>query len=119
MAEEDLKALVCFLRTVRSVHGSTPPKKITVPMFDRVFLPVWLTTFASKETPPAAAPVSGLPRGEYLVRAVGHCGECHTPRSALTIAVDKARLLAGNSEKTRPEGQAAPNITPDHATGSG
>jgi len=53
------------------------------------------------------------------VRAVGHCGECHTPRSALTMAVDGSRLLAGNSKRTGPEGQMAPNITPDRATGVG
>jgi hypothetical protein len=33
--------------------------------------------------------------------------------------VDNARFLAGNSKKTGPEGQAAPNITPDKATGLG
>lgn len=53
------------------------------------------------------------------MRAVGHCGECHTPRSALTMAVDGSRLLAGNSKRTGPEGQMAPNITPDRATGVG
>jgi mono/diheme cytochrome c family protein len=119
MAEEDLKALVAFLRSVPPVNRANTPKKITVPLFERVFLPAWLITFASKETPPPVAPVSGLPRGEYLVRAVGHCGECHTPRSAMTMAVDNARFLAGNSKKTGPEGQAAPNITPDKATGLG
>ena len=119
MAEEDLKALVAFLRTVPPAHRPNTPKKIIVPMFERVFLPVWLSTFASMETPPPVAPVSGLPRGEYLVRAVGHCGECHTPRSALTMAVDTARFLAGNPKKTGPEGQAAPNITPDKGTGIG
>src|SRR5258706_5938205 len=115
MAEEHLRAVVAFMRRVPPVHRPNTPKKITVPMFERVFLPVWLATFASRETPPPAAPVSGLPRGEYLVRAVGHCGECHTPRSALTMAVDSTRFLAGNSEKTGPEGQAAPDITPDNA----
>jgi mono/diheme cytochrome c family protein len=119
MAEEDLKALVAFLRTVPPVHRRNTPKKITVPMFERVLLPVWLSTFASREAPPPTAPVSGLPRGEYLVRAVGHCGECHTPRSALTMAVDNSRFLAGNSKRTGPEGQAAPNITPDKETGIG
>src|SRR4029077_16636704 len=119
MAGEGLKALVAVLRTVPPVHRANTPKKFTVPMFERVFLPVWLSTFASTETPPPAAPVSGLPRGEYLVRAVGHCGECHTPRSALTMAVDNARFLAGNPKKTGPEGQAAPNITPDKGTGIG
>jgi mono/diheme cytochrome c family protein len=118
MAEEDLKALVAFLRTVPPVHRANTPKRITVPLFESVFLPAWLMTFAAKEMPPPAAPVSGLPRGEYLVRSVGHCGECHTPRSAMTMAVDNARFLAGNSKKTGPEGQAAPNLTPDR-TGLG
>ena len=119
MAEEDLQVLVAFLRTVPPVHRANTPKKIVVPMFESFFLPVWLATFAGRETPPPAAPVAGLPRGEYLVRAVGHCGECHTPRSAMTMAVDSSRLLAGNSKRTGPEGQAAPNITPDPTTGIG
>src|SRR5216683_4993092 len=119
MAEEDLKALVAFLRTVPPVNRAVAPKKITVPMFESVFLPAWLMTFAAKETPPPAAPASGVARGEYLVRAVGHCGECHTPRSAMTMAVDNNRFLAGNPKKTGPEGQLAPNITPDKDTGIG
>jgi mono/diheme cytochrome c family protein len=119
MAEEDLRALVAFLRTVPPVNRSNTPKKIAIPMFESVFLPVWLSTFASVEKPPAAAPTSGPARAEYLVRAVGHCGECHTPRSALTMAVDNSRFLAGNGKKTGPEGHAAPNITPDAETGIG
>ena len=119
MANEDLKALVAFLRTVPPVNRTNTPKKITVPMFDSVFLPAWLMAFAAKETPPPAAPVSAVARGEYLVHAVAHCGECHTPRSAMTMAVDNSRFLAGNPKKTGPEGQATPNITPDKATGLG
>ena len=119
MANEDSKALVAFLRTVPPVNQTNTPKKITVPMFDSVFLPAWLMAFAAKETPPPAAPVSGVARGEYLVHAVAHCGECHTPRSAMTMAVDNSRFLAGNPKKTGPEGQATPNITPDKATGLG
>lgn len=119
MAEEDLRALVSFLRSVPPVSRPNTPKKIAVPMFESVFLPAWLMTFAATGTPPPAAPVSGVARGEYLVRAVGHCGECHTPRSALTMAVDNSRFLAGNPKKTGPEGQATPNITPDKTTGLG
>jgi len=33
MAEEDLRALVAYLRTVPPVNRPTPPKKITVPLF--------------------------------------------------------------------------------------
>ena len=75
MAEDDLQALVAFLRSVPPVNRPNTPKKITIPMFESVFLPAWLMTFASKETPPPAAPVSGVARGEYLVRAAGHCGD--------------------------------------------
>jgi mono/diheme cytochrome c family protein len=119
MAEADLKALVAFLRTVPPVDRPNTPKMISIPMFESVFLPAWLMAFAATETPPPAAPVSGIARGEYLVRALGHCGECHTPRSAMTMAVDNSRFLAGNPKKTGPEGQAAPNITPDKTTGVG
>jgi mono/diheme cytochrome c family protein len=119
MAADDLKALVAFLRSVPPVSRRNTPRKITVPMFESVFLPAWLMIFSAKETPPPTAPVSGVARGEYLVRAVGHCGECHTPRSAMTLAVDNSRFLAGNPKKTGREGQAAPNITPDKDTGIG
>ncbi len=119
MVADDLKALVAFLRSVPPVSRHNTPRKITVPMFESVFLPAWLMTFATKETPPPAAPVSGVARGEYLVRAVVHCGQCHTSRSALTMALDNSRFLAGNQKKTGPEGQAAPNITPDQDTGIG
>lgn len=114
MAAGDLKALVAFLRTVDPVNRPNTPKRITVPFFEAVFLPAWLAAFAPRETPPSTAPTSGVPRGEYLVRAVGHCGECHTPRT-VTYATDNSRFLAGNS--TGPEGAAVPNITPDRETG--
>jgi mono/diheme cytochrome c family protein len=116
MAEEDLRALVAYLRTVPPVHRATPPKKITVPLFETVFLPAWLAAFAPRETPPPSAPTSGVARGEYLVRAVAHCGECHTPRT-ITMATDNSRFLAGNPKGKGPEGAEVPNITPDKETG--
>ena len=116
MAEEDLKALVAFLRSTPAVKRATPTKKIIVPFFDTVFLPAWLAAFAPRETPPPTAPTSGVARGAYLVRAVSHCGECHTPRT-MTQAPDNTRFLAGTPKG--PEGAAMPNITPDRETGIG
>ena len=115
MAEEDLRVLVAYLRSVPPVNRANTPRRL-VPLFEGVFLPAWLATFAAREVPPASAPTSGLARGEYLVRAVSHCGECHTPRG-ITQAVDNARFLAGNP--THPEGAKMPNITPDRLTGIG
>ena len=114
MAAEDLRVLVVFLRTVSPVSRPTPPKKL-VPLFESIALPAWLAAFAPRENPPAAAPTTGVARGEYLVRAVAHCGECHSPRT-LTQATDNSRFLGGNAK--HPEG-AMPNITPDPDTGIG
>lgn len=114
MTEGDLRALVAFLRTVPPVNRPNTPKRIAVPLFESVFLPAWLAAFAPRETPPTASPAAGVARGEYLVRAVGHCGECHTPRT-LTYATDNSRFLAGNAKG--PENTSVPNITPDKATG--
>lgn len=118
MAEQDLKDVVVYLRSVPPVNRATPAKKISVPLFESVFLPAWLATFAAVETPPKSAATSGVARGEYLTRAVSHCGECHTPRT-MTMAVDNTRFLAGNPKGKGPEGSAVPNITPDRETGLG
>jgi mono/diheme cytochrome c family protein len=118
MAEQDLKDVVVYLRSEPPVNRATPAKKISVPLFESVFLPAWLATFAAVETPPKSAATSGVARGEYLTRAVSHCGECHTPRT-MTMAVDNTRFLAGNPKGKGPEGSAVPNITPDRETGLG
>jgi mono/diheme cytochrome c family protein len=114
MSAEDLRALVAYVRTLPPVSRKTPAKRITVPLFESVFLPAWLAAFAPRETPPPSAPTTGLARGEYLVKAVGHCGECHTPRT-VTMATDSSRFLGGNPKG--PENSSVPNITPDKATG--
>jgi mono/diheme cytochrome c family protein len=113
MAEEDLRAVVAYLRSLPAVSRPNQPKKL-VPLFESVFLPAWLAAFAPREKPPPGAPASGLARGEYLVRAVGHCGECHTPRG-ITQATDHSRFLGGTAKG--PDGDLVPNITPDKDTG--
>jgi mono/diheme cytochrome c family protein len=118
MAAEDLRSLVAYLRSVPPVRRPNTPNKITVPLFQSVLLPAWIATFMQSETPPATAPASGVARGEYLVRAVGHCGECHTPRT-MSQAMDTSRFLAGIPKDKGPEGAEVPNITPDMETGIG
>jgi mono/diheme cytochrome c family protein len=47
-------------------------------------------------------------RGRYLVEALGHCGECHSPRG-MTGAILADRRMAGGQIAG---GDRAPNITP-------
>jgi mono/diheme cytochrome c family protein len=55
-------------------------------------------------------------RGAYLAQALGHCGECHTPRGLLG-GMRSNRYLAGT--RNGPEGRMVPNITQDRKTGIG
>lgn len=55
-------------------------------------------------------------RGAYLVRHLGHCGECHTPRTRLG-GIDRERELAGNPAGI--DGDPVPNITPHAGDGIG
>lgn len=55
-------------------------------------------------------------RGAYLVEALAHCGECHTPRN-FAGALDRTMWMAGTEDG--PEGEVAANITPDFETGIG
>ena len=55
-------------------------------------------------------------RGAYLVTGPAHCGECHTSRRP-SGALKTHLPLAGSRDG--PEGNLAPNITPDEETGIG
>jgi len=74
----------------------------------------WLVTFWKwfYFTPGAFTSIPGLSdvanRGAYLVQALAHCGECHTPRNFLG-GPKSSRFLAGGKG---PDGKAVANLTP-------
>jgi mono/diheme cytochrome c family protein len=118
MAQEDLKALIAYMRTLKPVKKAPPDLKTWVPLMRSVGVPVFLNLFGRPSNSPAQAPKSGLERGRYLVSHVSICGDCHTPRNS--IGVQKRSLyLAGAGAKDGPLGEKVPNITPDKETGIG
>jgi len=74
----------------------------------------WCLLDASSSAP--ADESRAAARGRYLVDALGHCGECHSPRSRLGV-LDADRHLAGNNNG--PGGESVPNITPHRDDGIG
>ena len=62
----------------------------------------------------ATQAILGNGEGAYLVTALAHCGECHTPRN-LAGALDRDLWMAGTEDG--PDGDAVPNITPAFASG--
>ena len=117
MAQEDLKALVAYLRSLKPVKKATPELKTSTPFMRSVVTELWLKAFGIFYESPAQAPKSGIQRGKYLTNHVAICGDCHTPRSS--FGVPNLSLYMAGSPKDGPIGERVPNITPDKETGIG
>jgi mono/diheme cytochrome c family protein len=118
MAQQDLKALVAYMRTLKPVKKATPDLKTWVPLVRSAAVPMYLRVFGRSSSSPAEAPKSGVERGRYLVNHVSICGDCHTPRNSIG-APNRSLSLAGAVAKSGPLGEEVPNITPDKETGIG
>jgi mono/diheme cytochrome c family protein len=117
MAQEDLKALVAYLRSLKPVKKPTPELTTSTPFMRSVVTELWLKAFGIFYESPAQAPKSGIQRGKYLANHVAICGDCHTPRNS--FGVPNQSLYMAGSPKDGPIGELVPNITPDKETGIG
>lgn len=107
IADDDLKAIVAYLRSQPAVKNAVPRSEYRVPLPPNYGPPV-----ASVTAPPKANKVK---YGEYLAN-IGHCMECHTPRSGKGELV-KAEWGAGGQVFKGPWGASVSrNLTP-HPTG--
>lgn len=117
MHDDDIRALYAYLITVPFSRQENRPHDIPWYMRWRLVNWVWKKLFF--EPGPYRADdgqTDRWNRGAYLVRALAHCSECHTPRDDFGV-MDMTRFLAGT--KDGPEGDSVPNITPDRETGIG
>jgi len=109
IADADLRDLWAYLRSLAPSSRASRPHELGFLFRWRFSIGVWKWLFFSPGAfvPDASRPAQ-LNRGEYLVRALGHCGECHTPRNFLG-GPKQSRFLAG--AKLDDDG-GAPNLTP-------
>ncbi len=110
MSDQDMRDLFAYLMTQPPVVRANREHELDFPYNMRFTLGIWKALFFEAG---AFQPVAGKDaqwnRGAYLVRHLGHCGECHSPRGFLG-AVDASRELAGNPQG--PDGGKVPNLTP-------
>ena len=104
IADDEIEALVAYLKSVTPIKSSVPARSLKIPV------PSLTIPIASK-----VAPRDGLARGAYLAGGAGHCTECHTPRR-FDFSPDDAKFLAGGPG---PQRSRAANITPHGETGIG
>lgn len=106
IADQDLRDLWAYLRSLPQSSRANQPHELKFPFGWRWLLWGWkLLFFSPGPFVPDAARNAPLNRGAYLVNALGHCGECHTPRNFLG-GPKKSRAFAGSKLAK------APNLTP-------
>lgn len=111
LSDNDVKAMVAYLRTVKPVKNAVPKSQYKIPL-----PPAWGPPVGSVPDPPKNNLVK---YGEYLAGPVAHCAECHTPQLP-GGRPDETKFFAGGFPFRGPYGVSySANLTPDKGTGIG
>ena len=117
ITDSDALAIKAYLFSLPAVRRQNRPHDVPFPFSWRFLQTGWkLLFFTPGPFHPEPERSAAYNRGAYLVTALAHCGECHTPRNFLG-ATRSGQGLSGTSDG--PDGQLVPNITPDPGTGIG
>lgn len=105
----DIVSLLAYLQTLPQVATVSKNHDLKFPFGFRRVLGIWKILFLHDDWVLQTAATPQIERGRYLVEALGHCGECHTPRNLLG-GLQVSRWLGGGPN---PSGKGTiPNITP-------
>ncbi|MBY0334319.1 MAG: cytochrome c, partial [Acetobacteraceae bacterium] len=104
----DADAIFAYLRSLPPANAPRQPNGLAFPFDVRATLGVWRELFFRPGAfTPDPAKSAEWNRGAYLGTALGHCGECHTPRN-LMGATARRRAMQGAVV----DGWFAPDIAP-------
>ena len=120
LADDDLQAVVSYLRTQAPVHNPIPAHH-----FNLLGKVVKATALAKPVGPSATPPVraprgASVETGRYLAESVALCWACHTERNLMTGALTGPKFggTKGFTESDDPtHSWSPPNITADPTTG--
>ena len=111
----DVLAIKGYLFSLDPVRNVPPANELSFPFNQRYLMVFWNLLFnPDQRFRPNIKQNPEWNRGAYLAEALGHCGDCHTPRNLLQ-GLSSNRKFAGAVI----EGWKAYNITPDPAWGIG
>jgi mono/diheme cytochrome c family protein len=115
LTRDDALKIKAYLFSLKPVHAAAPANHMTFPFDQRWGLALWnWVNLDDKRFAPDAGKPAEWNRGAYLVEALGHCAQCHTPRD-ITQGLKTSENFAGAVQ----QGWLAYNLTPDSAHGIG
>ncbi|MBS0609076.1 MAG: cytochrome c [Proteobacteria bacterium] len=92
----DSDAIYAYLRSLVPVDQPNRSHALRFPFNTQAALAVWRALyFRPGVLPEQPAQPAEWNRGAYLVRGLGHCAACHTPRNALGAPIAGAALRGG------------------------
>ena len=111
MSDDDVKAIVAYLRTIPAVQNEVPESKWNIP----------LKPMPEPKGTAAPSPDDKVAYGRYLVTSIAHCFECHTTPDEHGVPDFANHLGAGGLKISLGPGMdvVTPNITSDKETGIG
>ncbi len=107
LSDEDVAAIFAYLQVQRPVPYAPPANALRFPFDQRALIRGW-KWLNFRQGPLPAVTDAQVARGAYLAEAVGHCQECHTPRT-WSQGLDSGRAYAGATQ----QGWTAWNLTAD------
>ncbi|MGB9648453.1 MAG: cytochrome c [Stellaceae bacterium] len=115
MTRNDALAIKTYLFSLKPIRDVAPADNLAFPFNQRYLMVFWNLLFnPDHRFRPNIDQTAEWNRGAYLSEALGHCGDCHTPRN-LFQALDSRQKYAGAVI----EGWKAYNITLDPVWGIG
>ncbi len=115
MTDQDVADLWAYMQTLPTSDVASLPHEIGFPFNIRRGLGLWKQLYLGDDWAMQGDLTPELTRGRYLVEALAHCAECHTPRGPLG-ALDRAAWMTG---APNPSGTGKiPPLTPDAFTWS-
>ena len=99
MRVEDALAIKAYLKNVPPVSAPRRENEVSFPYSWRALLKGWKFLFFQGAQPLSDDPAHDATwnRGRYLVIALGHCAECHTPRNTFGAQLTD-QALQGNAK---------------------
>ncbi len=93
MTRDDSDALFAYFQTIPAVDSAAPDHELRFPFNTQLALSAWRLLFFKPQTFQVNSDHNASwNRGSYLVKGLGHCGACHTPRGVLGSTRSKHEL---------------------------
>lgn len=110
MRDADVVDLWAYMLTLPASETPSQPHEVGFPFNVRRGLGAWKRLYMSDGWVMREVPDAQVERGRYLVEALAHCGECHTPRDGFGGLQREAWLTGAPN----PSGEGSiPALTPD------